>query len=135
VERRENLDEALKMLESAVNQRPEEGFIVDSLGWAHYQLGDFADAVKYLERAVELSPQDPTLNDHLGDAYWRAGRFNEARFQWSRALSFKPEADQAKQIEAKIRDGLPEKNGKNGNKSDNGNNRGASDGTSSEKAG
>ena len=135
VERRENLDEALKMLESAVNQRPEDGFIVDSLGWAHYQLGDFADAVKYLERAVELSPQDPTLNDHLGDAYWRAGRFNEARFQWSRALSFKPEADQAKQIEAKIRDGLPEKNGKNGNKSDNGNNRGASDGTSSEKAG
>ncbi len=107
VERREHLDQALKMLESAVNQRPDEGFIVDSLGWAHYQLGHYQDAVKYLEKAVALSPQDPTLNDHLGDAYWRAGRHNEARFQWSRALSFKPEDDQVKVIEAKIRDGLP----------------------------
>jgi Flp pilus assembly protein TadD len=106
VERREHLDEALKMLQTAVDARPEEGFIVDSLGWAHFQLGHFQDAVKYLERAVALSPQDPTLNDHLGDAYWRAGRHVEARFQWSRALSFKPEADQVKVIEAKVRDGM-----------------------------
>jgi tetratricopeptide (TPR) repeat protein len=106
VERREHLDEALKMLQTAVDARPEEGFIVDSLGWAHFQLGHFQDAVKYLERAVALSPQDPTLNDHLGDAYWRAGRHVEARFQWSRALSFKPEADQVKAIEAKVRDGM-----------------------------
>lgn len=106
VERREHLDEALKMLQTAVDARPEEGFIVDSLGWAHYQLGHYQDAVKYLERAVALSPQDPTLNDHLGDAYWRAGRHVEARFQWSRALSFKPEEDQVKVIEAKVRDGL-----------------------------
>ncbi|HEX9449712.1 MAG TPA: tetratricopeptide repeat protein [Dongiaceae bacterium] len=106
VERREHLDEALKMLQTAVDARPEEGFIVDSLGWAHFQLGHFQDAVKYLERAVALSPQDPTLNDHLGDAYWRAGRHVEARFQWSRALSFKPEADQVKVIETKVRDGM-----------------------------
>lgn len=106
VERREHLDEALKMLQTAVDARPEEGFIVDSLGWAHYQLGHYQDAVKYLERAVALSPQDPTLNDHLGDAYWRAGRHIEARFQWSRALSFKPEDDQVKIIEGKVRDGL-----------------------------
>jgi tetratricopeptide (TPR) repeat protein len=106
VERREHLDEALKMLQTAVDARPEEGFIVDSLGWAHFQLGHFQDAVKYLERAVALSPQDPTLNDHLGDAYWRAGRHVEARFQWSRALSFKPEAEQVKVIETKVRDGL-----------------------------
>jgi tetratricopeptide (TPR) repeat protein len=106
VERREHLDEALKMLQTAVDARPEEGFIVDSLGWAHFQLGHFQDAVKYLERAVALSPQDPTLNDHLGDAYWRAGRHVEARFQWSRALSFKPEADQVNVIETKVRDGM-----------------------------
>ncbi|HVJ40560.1 MAG TPA: tetratricopeptide repeat protein [Dongiaceae bacterium] len=106
VERREHLDEALKMLQTAVDARPEEGFIVDSLGWAHYQLGHYQDAVKYLERAVALSPQDATLNDHLGDAYWRAGRHIEARFQWSRALSFRPEDDQVKIIEGKVRDGL-----------------------------
>ncbi len=106
VERRENLDKALKMLEAAVEQRPEEGFIVDSLGWAYFQLGQFDKAVNYLERAVELQPEDPVLNDHLGDAYWRVGRQNEARFQWSRALSFKPEDDQVPIIQKKIEDGL-----------------------------
>ncbi|TDQ78476.1 tetratricopeptide repeat protein [Dongia mobilis] len=106
VERRERLDEALDMLHRAVDQRPEEGFIVDSLGWAYYQLGDFEQAVTYLERAVELQPTDPVLNDHLGDAYWRVGRKNEARFQWHRALSFEPEADLVKPIEDKLENGL-----------------------------
>lgn len=106
VERRENLDQALDMLHRAVDQRPEEGFIVDSLGWAYFQLGDFQKAVTYLERAVELQPTDPVLNDHLGDAYWRVGRKNEARFQWHRALSFKPEADLVPPIEEKLKTGL-----------------------------
>lgn len=108
VERREHLDQALDMLHRAVDQRPDEGFIVDSLGWAYFQLGDFAKAVTYLERAVELQPTDPVLNDHLGDAYWRVGRRNEARFQWHRALSFKPEADQIGLIEEKLKSGLGE---------------------------
>jgi tetratricopeptide (TPR) repeat protein len=106
VERRENLDEALKMLNNAVEQRPEEGFIVDSLGWAYFQLGEFDKAVTYLERAVELQPTDPVLNDHLGDAYWRVGRKNEARFQWHRSLSFKPEEDQIGLIQEKLKTGL-----------------------------
>lgn len=108
VERRENLDQALKMLNNAVEQRPEEGFIVDSLGWAYFQLGAFDKAVTYLERAVELQPTDPVLNDHLGDAYWRVGRKNEARFQWHRSLSFKPEEDQIGLIQEKIKSGLGE---------------------------
>ncbi len=107
VERREHLDQALRMLEKAVGDRPEEGFIVDSLGWAHYQLGNFDKAVGSLERAVELSPTDPVLNDHLGDALWRVGREQEARFQWRRALSFEPEPDLVPAIEAKLKDGLP----------------------------
>lgn len=106
VERRENLDQALKMLNSAVEQRPEEGFIVDSLGWAYFQLGSFDKAVTYLERAVELQPTDPVLNDHLGDAYWRVGRKAEARFQWHRSLSFKPEEDQISVIQEKLKTGL-----------------------------
>jgi len=106
IEKREHLDEALKMLEKAVQQRPEEGFIVDSLGWAYYQLGKYDKAVGYLERAVELQPEDPVLNDHLGDAYWRVGRKVEAKFQWSRALNFKPEADQVGTIQGKIKNGL-----------------------------
>ena len=106
VEKREHLDQALKMLEKAVEQRPEEGFIVDSLGWAYYQLGNYDKAVGYLERAVELQPTDPVLNDHLGDAYWHVGRKAEAKFQWNRALNFKPDPDQVAPIEGKIRNGL-----------------------------
>ncbi|HVO04010.1 MAG TPA: tetratricopeptide repeat protein [Candidatus Cybelea sp.] len=106
VEKRQHLDEALKMLQKAVDARPEEGFIVDSLGWAYYQLGNYDKAVGYLERAVELEPNDPVLNDHLGDAYWRVGRKAEARFQWNRALNFKPEPDQIGLIEGKIKNGL-----------------------------
>lgn len=106
VERRQNLDKALPMLEKAVSQRPEEGFIVDSLGWAHFMLGRYPEAVEELERAVSLAPTDPVLNDHLGDAYWKVGRHQEARFQWSRALSFDPEPDQAPKLQQKLEQGL-----------------------------
>ncbi|HEY3145114.1 MAG TPA: tetratricopeptide repeat protein, partial [Dongiaceae bacterium] len=109
VERRERLDKALPMLEKAVSQRPEEGFIVDSLGWAHFMLGKYPEAVEELERAVSLAPTDPVLNDHLGDAYWKVGRHQEARFQWSRALSFDPEPDQAPLLQQKLEEGLTDK--------------------------
>ncbi|MGA7717453.1 MAG: tetratricopeptide repeat protein, partial [Bradyrhizobium sp.] len=69
-----NLDEGMKMIKRAVDQRPDDGYIVDSLGWAYYRIGNYEDAVKNLERAIDLKPEDPTINDHLGDAYWRVGR-------------------------------------------------------------
>jgi tetratricopeptide (TPR) repeat protein len=106
IDRGENLDRGLKMIEKAVELRPEDGYIVDSLGWAHYRLGDYSSAVQYLEKAIELVPEDPTINDHLGDAYWQSGRPTEARFQWRRALQFGPEADEVKPIEAKLDRGL-----------------------------
>jgi tetratricopeptide (TPR) repeat protein len=108
VDRGENLDEALTMIERAVELRPRDGYIVDSLGWAYYRLGEFENAVRYLEQAVELKPTDPTINDHLGDAYWQVGRTREARFQWTRSLTFKPDAELAAKIEAKLADGMPE---------------------------
>ena len=106
IDRGENLERGLKMIEKAVELRPEDGYIVDSLGWAHYRLGDYSSAVEYLEKAIELVPEDPTINDHLGDAYWQSGRPSEARFQWRRALQFGPEADEVKPIEAKLDRGL-----------------------------
>ena len=71
IDKGENLTEALKMIQRAVELRPNDGYIVDSLGWAYYRLGDFARATQFLERAIELLPEDPTINDHLGDVYWR----------------------------------------------------------------
>jgi len=101
-----HLDEALKMVQRAVALRPDDGYIIDSLGWAYYRLGDFAKATENIEKAIELVPEDPTVNDHLGDAYWQTGRRMEARFQWRRALQFKPEADEEKTIQAKLVHGL-----------------------------
>ena len=106
VDRGENLDRGLKMIEKAVALRPQDGYIVDSLGWAHYRTGDYAGAVTYLEKATELVPEDPTINDHLGDAYWQTGRLIEARYQWRRALQFGPQANEVKPIEAKLERGI-----------------------------
>jgi Flp pilus assembly protein TadD len=102
IDRGENLDRGLKMIQKAVELRPEDGYIVDSLGWAHYRLGDYASAVQYLEKAIELVPEDPTINDHLGDAYWQSGRAVEARYQWKRALQFGPQDEEIKPIQAKL---------------------------------
>jgi len=103
-----NLDEGMRMIKRAVEQRADDGYIVDSLGWAYYRLGNMEEAVKQLERAVELKPEDPTINDHLGDAYWRVGRVLEARFQWSHARDLKPEPEDLVKIEAKLKSGLPD---------------------------
>ena len=89
-----HLDEAMAMLKRAVDQKPDDGYIVDSLAWAYYRLGNYDKAVIYQEKAISLDPSDSVLNDHLGDIYWKLGRRDEARFQWQRALAFKPDADQ-----------------------------------------
>ena len=108
VEKRQHLERATDMIRKAVALRPNDGYIVDSLGWVHYQLGAYADAVRELERAVELRPEDPVVNDHLGDAFWRVGRRTEARFQWERALGLKPEPDAIEPIQKKLKEGLPD---------------------------
>ena len=102
-----NLDEGLELIQRAVDLRPSDGYIVDSLGWAFYRLGRYDDAVRELERAVGLMPADPVLNDHLGDAYWRVDRKLEARFQWSHALALDPEPELKAEVEKKLAAGLP----------------------------
>jgi len=106
IDKGENLQDGLKMIQRAVELRPNDGYIVDSLGWAYYHIGDLGKATQYLERAIELLPEDPTINDHLGDVYWQDGRSAEARFQWRRALQFGPEPGDVKSIETKLDHGL-----------------------------
>jgi tetratricopeptide (TPR) repeat protein len=102
----QNLTQAREMIDKAVQRRPNDGAIVDSLGWVMLRQGEVADAVKTLERAVELDPQDASINGHLGDAYWAAGRKLEATYQWRRALTFNPEPDDAAKLEAKLQSGV-----------------------------
>ncbi|EBA13695.1 TPR domain protein [Roseobacter sp. CCS2] len=106
VERGEKLNEALGMIETAAAARPDNGAIVDSLGWVYFQFGRYEEAVVHLERAASLEPVDPVINDHLGDALWAVGREIEARFQWQRALSFDPDQDEADRIRDKLQRGL-----------------------------
>ncbi len=103
-----NLEEAFKMLRRAVELRPNDGYIVDSLGWAHYKLGQYAEAAGTLEKAIDLKPADPVLNDHLGDAYWRVNRRIEAHFQWNHARDMGPDPEDLPEILKKIKDGLPD---------------------------
>jgi len=103
-----NIKEAMELIRRAVQLRPNDGYFVDSLGWAYYRQKDFNQAVKQLERAVELKPDDPVINDHLGDAYWNVGRRLEAKFQWKQALELKPEADDEAKIKKKLDAGLIE---------------------------
>ena len=109
VDQGRNLKEGMRLIEKAVQLKPDDGYIVDSLGWAHYMQGNYKDAVRYLERAVEIKPEDPTLNDHLGDALWQVGREREAKFQWSQALTLSPEPEDAGKIKVKVENGLPAK--------------------------
>jgi len=118
------LDEALEMIRTAVELRPTDGYIVDSLGWVYFRLGRYEEAVTELERAIELRPADPVINDHLGDAYWMVGRRNEARFQWNHARDLGPDAKELPKILDKIENGLTDVPGTDAAKADTGNNGG-----------
>jgi len=101
-----NLLPALDMIQKAVDASPNDGYIIDSLGWAYYRLGRYAEAVTTLERAVQMKPVDPEINDHLGDAYWRLGRKLEARFQWNIASTVDQEGVVKARVAPKLLNGL-----------------------------
>ncbi len=97
-----NLARAHDMIQRALDQRPQDGEIVDSLGWVLLRQGDAHQAVRVLEKAAEMMPVDPTITGHLGDAYWQAGRRLEATEQWRRALVLGPDPEEARRIEDRL---------------------------------
>jgi Flp pilus assembly protein TadD len=101
-----NVKQAMSLIRRAVDKRPQDGYFVDSLGWAYYRQKQFDQAVKHLEHAVELKPDDPVINDHLGDAYWKVGRKLEATYQWNYSLGLEPEPEDEKKIREKLQNGL-----------------------------
>ena len=106
LERKEKLDQAMRMITLAAEKAPNSYHIIDSLGWAHFKSGEFEKALLYLEKAMELESTDPIVNDHLGDVLWMLGRKREAQFQWKKSLSFKPEPADQKNTEDKLLYGL-----------------------------
>ncbi len=101
-ERGQNLVQARQMIERAVQQRPNDGSFIDSLGWVLLRAGDAPGALKNMQRAVELQPEDAVINGHLGDAMAAMGRWREAEYQWRRALLLKPDPEDAERINQKL---------------------------------
>jgi Flp pilus assembly protein TadD len=102
-DRNTRLPQAREMIEKALHAKPNDGAIVDSLGWVMLRQGDTKDALRLLEKAAELEPEDPSITGHLGDAYWSAGRKIEAEDQWRRALVLKPDPDEQARIEGRLK--------------------------------
>ncbi len=103
-----NIDSAAAMILEAYEKEPNDGVIMDSLGWVYFKTGDYQNAIVYLEKASELNPQNAVISDHLGDAYWQGGRRNEAVFLWKQALKQKEEQEELniKTVKHKIENGI-----------------------------
>ena len=97
-----NLPEARRLLEQAVKLAPQDGAILDSLGWVQFRQGEVSQAVRTLETAVQMDPEDPDVNTHLGDAYQAVGRRLEARYQWQFALTLNPSQQLAARLKADL---------------------------------
>ena len=97
-----NLDEGLEMLKKANQIRKEDGYIIDSLGWAYYAKKDYIEAERFLQRAVELLPFDPIINDHYADTLWMLNRNIQARYIWGNILKLD-------RVEQKLRDTISKK--------------------------
>ena len=81
-----NLDKGLEMLKKADKLRENDGYIIDSLGWAYYVKENYTEAELFLQRAVELMPSDPVINDHYADALWMLKKNIQARYVWNYIL-------------------------------------------------
>lgn len=89
-ERDLNLQEALELINKALEIESDNGAYIDSLGWICYKLGQIDEAVKYLEKANQQLPDNSVMVDHLGDAYLKKGWSHKAISQWKRALELDP---------------------------------------------
>jgi tetratricopeptide (TPR) repeat protein len=101
-DRGQKLDEALAMIQKAVDADPINGAFLDSLGWAYYKMDKFELAEQYLKRAVLFAARNATMYDHLGDVYFKTGRFREAQDSWTKGLQFADDAEEAAQIRQKL---------------------------------
>jgi len=99
-----NLTEAIQLIQQALALEPDNGYFVDSLGWAYYQQGRYVEALRELKRAVSLAKEDPVLYEHLGDAYLKNNLSNEAIEAWEKSLKVDPEGPTATQVKDKIRE-------------------------------
>ncbi len=91
-----NLDEALGMVQKAVELSPENGAYLDSLGWVYFRKGMNAQALEYLQKASALV-KDPVIFEHLGDVCYALNQWTDAENYWKQSLELSPQQDSVKQ--------------------------------------
>jgi tetratricopeptide (TPR) repeat protein len=101
-ERGTRLAEARELLEKATALAPQDAFIMDSLGWVYFRLGQHAKALELLRHALELS-RDPEIAAHLGEVLWTQGQHDEARLVWQSALKRAPESEVLRNVMQKFK--------------------------------
>jgi len=89
VDRTDRVREGLGLIEKAHQLSPEDAFILDSMGWAYYRLGEFDKSVEYLKKAL-AKRQDPEVAAHLGEVLWKMGDQKGAEKVWREALVESP---------------------------------------------
>ena len=101
LERSYKIQEAIGMLNKAYNQKKNDPFIIDSVGWGYYLIGDFVNAENFLRKAIQLMPKDPIVNDHYGDVLWKLNRKIQAKYYWQSALNSEESENEMKTIISK----------------------------------
>ncbi|KVA71713.1 tetratricopeptide repeat protein [Burkholderia ubonensis] len=91
-DRNQRLPEASKLIEKANALAPNDAYIMDSLGWVKFRMGDTAGATKVLRRAYDLQP-NAEIGAHLGEVLWKSGAQEEARTAWRAAQKLEPDND------------------------------------------
>ena len=111
LERDQNINKAVLMLEKAYKENENDPYIIDSVGWGYFLVGRYSDAEKFMRRALELMPNDPIVNDHYGDILWKLNRKIQAQYFWNSVLKME-DADKEiiEKIKVKLINGLSKNN-------------------------
>jgi tetratricopeptide (TPR) repeat protein len=101
-DRTDRHQEAYMLIKQALDLRPDDPFILDSMGWVQYRLGHMAEAIRYLKRALDIR-YDAEISAHLGEVLWMTGKHQQAERIWNEALKRAPDNESVKKAIKKFR--------------------------------
>ena len=98
----ENLDEAEQLALRALDLQPNDGYILDTVGWVYFRRGETEEAIRYLEAAISQKPNEAVVAEHLGDAYYVYELVGKAKEMYQRAVKLETDAVKISKIKAKL---------------------------------
>jgi len=97
----QNLEEAERLTREALKLKPDDGYIMDSLGWVLYKRNNISESLKYLREANNRQ-NDPSIAAHLGEVLWITGSKDEAKAVFEKALKDFPENEKLKETKKRF---------------------------------